>query len=63
MTGQRRGQLSRVRDSPVLRLGVLSQASVVRSDALKFTKLTNDEIEGHLTALAERDDDLGKAGE
>jgi len=33
------------------------EASVVRSEALKFTRLTNDEIEAHLTALAERDDD------
>lgn len=39
------------------------EACVVRSDALKFTKLTSDEIEAQLTALAERDDDLGKAGE
>mmetsp|Transcript_62563 Transcript_62563/g.123624 ORF Transcript_62563/g.123624 Transcript_62563/m.123624 type:complete len:149 (+) Transcript_62563:478-924(+) len=34
------------------------EASVVRADALKFTKLTPDEIEAHLTALAERDDDV-----
>ena len=34
------------------------EACVVRSDALKFTKLSNDEIEAHLTALAERDDDV-----
>lgn len=32
------------------------EACVVRSEALKFTRLTNDEVEGHLTALAERDD-------
>jgi len=38
------------------------EASVVRNSALKFTRLTNDEIEGHLTALAERDDDFGKTG-
>ena len=31
---------------------------MVRNDALKFTKLSNDEIEAHLTALAERDDDV-----
>jgi 20S proteasome subunit alpha 1 len=34
------------------------EASVVRADALKFTRLTNDEVEAHLTALAERDDDV-----
>ena len=34
------------------------ESCVVRADALKFTKLTNDEIEAHLTALAERDDAL-----
>jgi len=39
------------------------EASVVRSDALNFTKLTPDEIEAQLTALAERDDDLGNAKE
>merc|ERR1712216_617126 len=33
------------------------EACVVRNDALKFTKLSNDEVEAHLTALAERDDD------
>jgi hypothetical protein len=33
----------------------------VRNDNLKFTKLTTDEIEAQLTALAERDDDLGNA--
>merc|ERR1719326_1354114 len=33
------------------------EACVVRADALKFTRLTNDEIETQLTALAERDDD------
>jgi len=37
------------------------EASVVRNDNLKFTKLTTDEIEAQLTALAERDDDLGNA--
>ena len=37
------------------------QACVVRSDALSFTRLTSDEIEAQLTALAERDDDLGNA--
>merc|ERR1711988_1523223 len=37
------------------------EASVVRSDALKFTQLTNDEIEAQLTALAEREDDLANA--
>jgi len=36
------------------------EASVVRGEALKFTRLTNDEIEAQLTALAERDDDLSK---
>ena len=35
------------------------EACVVRADNLKFTKLTNDEIEAQLTMLAERDDDLG----
>merc|ERR1712216_975036 len=34
------------------------EACVVRADNLKFTRLTNDEIEAQLTALAERDDDL-----
>jgi len=34
------------------------QACVVRSDALKFTRLTDDQVEAHLTALAERDDDV-----
>jgi len=34
------------------------EACVVRADALKFTRLTNDEVEAHLTALAERDDDV-----
>ncbi len=37
------------------------EACVVRADALKFTRLTNDEVEAQLTALAERDDDLGNA--
>ena len=35
-----------------------AQACVVRSDALKFTRLTDDQVEAHLTALAERDDDV-----
>ena len=39
------------------------EASVVRNDNLKFTQLSSDDIEAHLTALAERDDDLGKSGE
>lgn len=39
------------------------EACVVRSEALKFTRLTNDEVEAQLTALAERDDDLGNARE
>lgn len=34
------------------------EACVVRSDNLKFTRLTADELEAHLTALAERDDDV-----
>lgn len=34
------------------------ESCVVKADQLKFTKLTNDEIEAHLTALAERDDTL-----
>ena len=29
----------------------------MRAEALKFTRLTNDEVEAHLTALAEREDD------
>merc|ERR1719231_780873 len=37
------------------------EASVVRGDALKFTKLTSDEIEEQLTKLAEREDDLSAA--
>ena len=37
------------------------EAAVVRSDALNFTRLTNDEIEAHLTALAERDDNLAES--
>ena len=36
------------------------EAAVVRNDALKFTRLTSEEIEAQLTALAERDDDLSK---
>ena len=39
------------------------EACVVRSGALKFTKLTNDEVEAQLTALAERDDELGNTKE
>lgn len=34
------------------------EACVVRNDSLKFTKLSNDEVEAQLTALAERDDDI-----
>lgn len=34
------------------------EACVVRNENLKFTQLTNEEIETQLTALAERDDDL-----
>jgi len=34
------------------------EACVVRNDNLKFTRLTSEEIESQLTALAERDDDL-----
>jgi len=34
------------------------EACVVRNENLKFTRLTSDEVEGHLTALAERDDDI-----
>merc|ERR1712178_375725 len=34
------------------------EACIVRAEALKFTRLTNDEVEAHLTALAERDDDV-----
>ena len=30
----------------------------MKNDALKFTRLGNDEVEAHLTALAERDDDV-----
>ena len=37
----------------------MTQACVVRNDNLKFTRLTNDEVEAQLTALAERDDDIG----
>jgi len=36
----------------------LAQACVVRNENLKFTRLTADEVEAHLTALAERDDDI-----
>lgn len=35
------------------------EAFVVRNDNLKFTPLSNEEIETQLTALAERDDDIG----
>eukprot|EP00310_Coccolithus_braarudii_P012812 CAMPEP_0183340604 /NCGR_PEP_ID=MMETSP0164_2-20130417/7102_1 /TAXON_ID=221442 /ORGANISM="Coccolithus pelagicus ssp braarudi, Strain PLY182g" /LENGTH=258 /DNA_ID=CAMNT_0025510773 /DNA_START=8 /DNA_END=784 /DNA_ORIENTATION=- len=34
------------------------EACVVRNDNLKFTRLTADEVEAQLTALAERDDDI-----
>jgi len=34
------------------------EACVVRNEKLKFTRLTADEVEAHLTALAERDDDI-----
>jgi 20S proteasome subunit alpha 1 len=34
------------------------ECCVVRNSNLKFTRLTNDEVETQLTALAERDDDL-----
>jgi len=34
------------------------EACVVRNDALKFSRLSNDDVEAHLTALAERDDDV-----
>ena len=37
------------------------EACVVRNGELKFTKLTADQIEAHLTALAERDDDVAAA--
>jgi len=30
----------------------------VRNDNLKFTRLSPDELEAQLTALAERDDDI-----
>ena len=39
------------------------EASVVRNEALNFTRLTNDEVEAQLTALAEREDDLSGKGE
>ena len=35
-----------------------AQACVVRNDNLNFTRLSGEEIETQLTALAERDDDL-----
>ena len=35
-----------------------AQCCVVRNSNMKFTRLTNDEVETQLTALAERDDDL-----
>ncbi|KAL1529982.1 hypothetical protein AB1Y20_000909 [Prymnesium parvum] len=35
------------------------EAFVVRNDNLKFSPLSNEEIEAQLTALAERDDDIG----
>ena len=38
------------------------EACVVRNDALKFTRLGDDEVEAHLTALAERDDDVVRDG-
>jgi len=34
------------------------EACVVRKENPKFTRLTGDEIEAHLTSLAERDDDI-----
>ncbi len=34
------------------------EACVVRNENLKFTRLGPDEVEAHLTALAERDDDV-----
>merc|ERR1712083_411281 len=34
------------------------EVSVMRNENLKFTRLTADEVEAHLTALAERDDDI-----
>jgi len=34
------------------------EACVVRNENLKFTRLTNDEVEAQLTALAERDDEV-----
>lgn len=34
------------------------EACVVRNDNLKFTRLSPDELEAQLTALAERDDDI-----
>ena len=43
---------------PLLPLPPPAQACVVRNSNLKFTRLTADEIETQLTALAERDDDL-----
>merc|ERR1719409_2421840 len=37
------------------------EACVVKNGALKFTRLSNDEVEAQLTALAERDDDTMNA--
>merc|ERR1712066_226940 len=34
------------------------EACVVRNENLKFTPLSNEEVEAQLTALAERDDDI-----
>lgn len=34
------------------------EACVVKNDALAFTRLTDDEVEAQLTALAERDDEI-----
>ena len=34
------------------------EACVTRAEQPKFTRLTNDEVEAHLTALAEREDDV-----
>ena len=39
------------------------EACVVRSDNLKFTRLTEDELETQLNSLAERDDDLVGKGD
>ena len=35
------------------------EAFVVKNDSLKFSPLSNEEIEAQLTALAERDDEIG----